>query len=197
VAVSKSLVAHALDLLAPAGEATARAMFGGYGVYLDGVMCCLLDDEQLYLKADDQSRPAFLARGCKRWVYPSPNGPMETDYFAPPDETLDDPEKMLPWAREALAAALRKRAAKGSKGRAAKRAAAGEQPVAAQRPAAKKGTANKGTANKGTAKKGTANKAIAKKAAANKAAAKKAAAKKGTAKKATAARPQRPEARRR
>jgi DNA transformation protein len=112
MANSPDFVAHALDLLSSIGPVTARAMFGGHGVYLRGVMFALLDDDELFLKADDVSRPRYLAAGCRQWTYPSPKGPMPMGYFRPPDDAHEEPEAMLPWAQLGLESAQRKAKAK-------------------------------------------------------------------------------------
>jgi DNA transformation protein len=117
MANSPEFVSHAIDLLSLVGPVQARAMFGGHGLYGRGVMFGLLDDDELFLKTDDRCRPRFEAAGCRRWVYPSKTGPMETGYFRPPDAAHEDPEAMLPWARLALDAALRKAAEKAAKSR--------------------------------------------------------------------------------
>jgi DNA transformation protein len=114
--VSRSFVAHALDLLSLAGPVQARAMFGGHGLYLRGAMFGLLDDDELFLKGDDESRGAFVEAGCRQWTYPSPKGPMAMGYWRPPDAAHEDPEAMLPWARLAIAAAARAQARKAAKG---------------------------------------------------------------------------------
>jgi DNA transformation protein len=88
-------------------------MFGGHGLYAEGVFFALLDDDELFLKTDEASRPAFVEAGCRRWAYLGPKQKLEnTSYFRPPDEAHEDPEAMLPWARLALDAALRARAAR-------------------------------------------------------------------------------------
>ena len=109
---SPTFAEHAVDLLAGLGPVDARRMFGGYGVYARGVMFALLDDDELFLKTDDETRDRFRAAGGRMWVY----GRMaETNYYRPPDEAHEDPESMLPWAKLGLEAALRRRAAKGAK----------------------------------------------------------------------------------
>jgi DNA transformation protein len=111
---SPSFVQHALDLLSGLGPVRARAMFGGHGLYSGDVMFALLDDDELFLKTDDESRPRFVEAGCRMWVYP---GAAETHYYRPPDDAHEDGEAMLPWASLALAAAQRTRAAKARKPR--------------------------------------------------------------------------------
>jgi len=116
VPCSRSFVDHALDLLSSLGPVQARAMFGGYGVYARGVMFGLLDDDELFLKIDDQCRERFVSAGCRMWSY---RGMAETGYYRPPDEAHEDPESMEPWARAGLEAALRKKAARDAKAAAA------------------------------------------------------------------------------
>ena len=55
---------HVLDLLTPLGPVTAPRMFGGFGIYLDGVMFALIADDVLYLKVDDRTRPDYEAAGA-------------------------------------------------------------------------------------------------------------------------------------
>ncbi len=112
-----TFVQHAVDLLVLVAPVQVRAMFGGHGVYAEGVMFALLDDDELFLKADDACRERFVEAGCQRWVYQSPRGPMPTSYFRPPDEAHEDPEAMLPWGRLALDAALRAQASKAATAR--------------------------------------------------------------------------------
>jgi DNA transformation protein and related proteins len=112
VANSKDFVAFAEELLSPVGPVTVRRMFGGHGVYADGVFFAILDDDELFLKTDDETRARFVEADCRMWTYP---GTDETNYYRPPDEAHDDPESMAPWARLGLEAALRARAAKVAK----------------------------------------------------------------------------------
>jgi len=113
---SPSFVDHALDLVSAIGPVEARRMFGGYGLFLRGAMIGLLDDDELFLKTDEATRAAFLEAGCRQWIYVNKKVRMEnTGYYRPPDEAHEDPEVMRPWARLALGAALRARAAKAAK----------------------------------------------------------------------------------
>jgi DNA transformation protein len=113
MASDPGFVAHALDLLSLLGGVEARRMFGGHGLYAGGVMFGLLDDGELFLKTDATTRDRFVAAGCRQWSYVHGKVRMEeTSYFQPPDDAHEDPEAMLPWARLALEAAVRVRAAR-------------------------------------------------------------------------------------
>jgi DNA transformation protein len=105
-------VAYLLELFAPAGRASARKMFGGTGIYVDGLFCALEWDGRLFLKVDDATRADFVAVGCAPFVYEGPDGPLEMSYWSVPESALDSTEDMRPWLRRALDAAGRKAAKK-------------------------------------------------------------------------------------
>ncbi len=118
MANSPDFVAHALELLSGVGPVDARSMFGGHGVYARGVMFGLLDDDELFLKTDEVSRPRFAEAGCRQWVYVTKTKRIEsTSWRRPPDEAHEDPEAMLAWATLGLESALRAQAAKGARGK--------------------------------------------------------------------------------
>jgi DNA transformation protein len=81
----------------------------------------------LYLKADEHTRPRFEAEGGEPFVYLKRGRPMRLGFWRAPDEAMDAPHRMLPWARLALEGALRARAAK-------RRRAPGKKPGRARRP---------------------------------------------------------------
>jgi DNA transformation protein len=103
-----AFVAHLLELFAPQGHASARRMFGGYGLYVDGRMCALVMDGRVYLKTDATTRDEFAAAGCAPFVYLGQKLPIEMSYWSVPEEALDSAEAMAPWVARALQAADRK-----------------------------------------------------------------------------------------
>ncbi len=112
MASGSDFVNYVSELLAPAGRAVTKRMFGGHGVYLDGVFMAIVLNDELYLKADDVTRDAFDAESCAPFVYSKDGKQMTMSYRRAPGEALDAPHLMLPWARRALEAALRARALK-------------------------------------------------------------------------------------
>ena len=84
-------------------------MFGGYGIYHDGLMFALVADDALYLKADDDSAESFTERGLPRFEYMKQGKPVKMSFYAAPEEIFDDPDAAKSWATLAVEAALRSR----------------------------------------------------------------------------------------
>lgn len=108
MANSRDFVDHVVELARPCGQASARAMFGGHGLYLDGRIVGLVVDDTLWLKCDAGNVEAFAERGLPPFVYVSKDGQRTlTSYRRAPEEALDGPDDMRAWLRLAQAAALR------------------------------------------------------------------------------------------
>lgn len=97
------------DLFNGLGAVTIKQMFGGKGIYHDGLIFALEVDGEILLKVDAQSAPEFEAAGSTQWAYEGKkNGkPVKMPYWSIPDEALDDPDIMTDWARKAFEAGLR------------------------------------------------------------------------------------------
>lgn len=97
------------ELFSGLGPVSIRRMFGGKGIYLDGVIFALDLGGELMLKADAQTAPDFEAAGCTQWVYANRKSgkPVLMPYWSVPDEAMDDPDEMTPWARKAFEAGMR------------------------------------------------------------------------------------------
>ena len=106
------LASHCLELFAPMGAGRSKRMFGGHGIYVDDLFIGLIAFDRLYLKADAQTRASFEAAGCQPFVYDGAGKSVTMAYFSAPEEAMESPPQMQPWARLALAAALRARALK-------------------------------------------------------------------------------------
>lgn len=111
MAADPEFVAHCLELLASLGPCRARRMFGGHGIYLDDLMFALIAAEELYLKTDASTQAQWEAAGSHPFVYASSERKVQMSYWSAPEETMESPVAMRPWARLALDAALRSRKA--------------------------------------------------------------------------------------
>ncbi|TYR30931.1 TfoX/Sxy family protein [Mesorhizobium microcysteis] len=105
------------DLFAGLGRVTVKRMFGGKGIYHDGLIVALEVDGEILLKADAQSAPDFEAAGSRQWVYEGHmrKGPVAMPYWSIPDDALDDPDEVTVWARRAFEASLRAQSSKKSR----------------------------------------------------------------------------------
>ncbi len=110
-------VDHVLDMLTTLGAVRARAMFGGWGVYLDDVMFGLIAGDTLYFKVDNSNRGEFEAAGSSPFVYTGKNRPITMSYYEAPADALEDRDALQALARGAVAAALRARSPDASSGR--------------------------------------------------------------------------------
>jgi DNA transformation protein len=105
--VSDGFLALLKDLLSDLGTVTARRMFSGAGIYIDGVIFALVIDDVLYLKTDDNSRAAFEAEGLEPFSFVKQGKRISTSYWRAPELLLDDRTEMQQWAARALLAARR------------------------------------------------------------------------------------------
>ena len=130
-----ALLDHCLELLVPVGRPRARRMFGGHGLYVDELFIALIAFDRLFLKVDDQTRQRFEGAGSEPFSYPKADGvAVMNGYWSAPEEAMDSPGAMEPWARLAMAAALRAQAAK-AKSPLTKRSAPSKRPAPAAAPA--------------------------------------------------------------
>ena len=110
MAESSEFVEFVLESLQPLRGVGARRMFGGWGIYKDGVMFALIAYDQLYFRVDDGNRAAYESAGLPHFTYTDKDKPIRMPYREAPSEGFDDPEILCAWARHAYAAALRAKA---------------------------------------------------------------------------------------
>jgi DNA transformation protein and related proteins len=85
----------------------ARPMFGGVGIYSGDQFFALIADDTLYFKVDDSTRPDFVARGMGPFrPFGDLGGTMQ--YYQLPEDLLEDPDALRPWAEKAVAIARAK-----------------------------------------------------------------------------------------
>ena len=104
--VSPSFRTFVEDQLGALVPIRSRGMFGGVGLYSEDLFFGLLDDDVLYLKADDETRADFEALGSRPFRPYGPEGGTMSYYDVPAD-LLEDPDRLRPWVERALAAARR------------------------------------------------------------------------------------------
>ncbi len=96
-----------LEQLEPLGGASARRMFGGVGLFRDGLMFGLIATDTLYLKVDDGNRGDYEAAGTGPFLYTREGREIALSYYEAPAELFDDADELSAWARRAFEAAMR------------------------------------------------------------------------------------------
>ena len=89
-------------------------MFGGAGLYVDGLIVALEVGGTLYLKTDEQTRQAFANAGGAPFVYEGKGKPITMSYWTAPDDAMDSSDVMrrgqdLRWRRASAAPQARSR----------------------------------------------------------------------------------------
>lgn len=123
MALKDPFAQECLEKMQAIGTVTARAMFGGYGFYYDGVFFAVIAEEgKLHFKADEESVGEFELVGAEQWVYDGHPGkpPTGMPYWCPPGDFLNDPAELKRWMDLGLAAGRRKAASKKPKSKLAK-----------------------------------------------------------------------------
>jgi len=111
MAKSSPLLDYLVDHLASLGDARGRAMFGGFGVYLDGYIIGIIAFDTFYLKADETNRRAFEAAGSQPFTYrQGKHTATITAYWECPADVLEEPEQLRSWAATSLSVSRRAKA---------------------------------------------------------------------------------------
>ncbi len=95
------------EVFATFGQVNSRRMFGGHGLYYDGLMFALVADDTLYLKADAENQHIFEDEGLERFSYEKQGKSYSIAYFQAPDQLFDDQDEAAIWARRSWDAAVR------------------------------------------------------------------------------------------
>lgn len=105
---SPEFAAHCVELFAPLGPTRAKRMFGGQGFYIDDLFIGMTIEDRLYLKVDESSRARYEAAGCEPFSYDTKDGRrVSLGFYTAPEDALESPMLMQPWARLAMQAALK------------------------------------------------------------------------------------------
>lgn len=85
-----------------------KNMFGGVGIYAGDLFFALIDDDLVYFKVDDATRPSFEERGMSPFM-PAGEGGEVMQYYQVPEEILEDPDVLMSWMEGSIAVAQRKK----------------------------------------------------------------------------------------
>lgn len=123
--VTDSFREFLVDQLAGLGEVTIKRMFGGLGLYRQGLFFALVDDDTLFFRVDDTTRGDFTSRDMPAFqpVRREPNK-RSLNYYQCPADILDDSDELVAWAERAVRAAASPTAAAAKRAKKPAKAAA-------------------------------------------------------------------------
>lgn len=97
------------DLFSGLGPLSFRKMFGGLGIYADGLIFAVILRDELMLKGDEHCSEQYESASMERWTYKNSKSgkTVQMPYWTAPEAALESAEVMTPFAKMAFAAALR------------------------------------------------------------------------------------------
>src|SRR5215813_13091032 len=103
MAVSQSYREFVLEQMGRVTPVTGKSMFGGVGIYAEGLFFALIAEDRLYFKVDDISRLDFERLGME------PFRPFGDDsamgYYEVPADVVEDSDQLAIWMRKAISVA--------------------------------------------------------------------------------------------
>jgi DNA transformation protein and related proteins len=94
-------------LFEPFGPVTVRRMFGGSGIYAEGLCFAIEADGDVYIKADALSQPSFSVAGSAPFTFVMKGKPKSMSFWRLPEIAHDEADELRRWAGLGLEAARR------------------------------------------------------------------------------------------
>lgn len=116
MAVSESFLTFVLEQLESVRELSHRRMFGGVGLYAGESFFAVLDNDTLFFKVDDTTRPHYKKHKMPAFA-PMPGQAAMEGYYQVPPSVLEDADALGKWAREAIGVSRRAPARKKKRSR--------------------------------------------------------------------------------
>ncbi|TNE53475.1 MAG: TfoX family protein [Bacteroidetes bacterium] len=107
MAVNEEYFNFVLDQLSEFGQVVPKKMFGGIGLFHQGLMFGKIGGDVFRLKVDEVNQADFEAFGMK--PYFSEKKKKEMPYWEVPVQILEDKKKLCEWAQKSYESALRAR----------------------------------------------------------------------------------------
>lgn len=103
--MSREYCDHILDQLSIMRGVSAKRMFGGFGLFRNGLMFAIIIDDVLYFKTGDSNRADYEAAGMEPFRYAAKGKTVTLSYWQVPADALDDDTILQEWAEKACRAA--------------------------------------------------------------------------------------------
>src|SRR4051794_15655065 len=95
VRTRNGFVEHVVETMREFGPVIAKQMFGGWGLYHEGLFFALIIEDALYLKVDEDNLAQFESARLPSFVYVTKDGDrIAMSYYQAPPEALESPSSM-------------------------------------------------------------------------------------------------------
>ncbi len=98
---------YIVEILSPYGEIRARSMFGGYGVYKNGIIFALIVDDELYFKVNSSNRSQYEELDSEPFIYNAKGKKVTMSYWKVPMEILEDEDQIGNWLEQSYEISLK------------------------------------------------------------------------------------------
>lgn len=100
--MDKPILKDSMKLFEALGTIKSRSMFGGFGLFADETMFALVVNNQLHIRADQQTSSDFETQGLKPYVYKKRGFPVVTKYYAISSELWESSDRLIEVAKKIL-----------------------------------------------------------------------------------------------
>lgn len=87
-------------------------MFGGYGIYKDGIIAGIIIQDELYFKADPESAKDYDALGSKPFTYDANGKTIKMSYWQVPPDIMENDKVLGAWLEHAWQISLKAKSQK-------------------------------------------------------------------------------------
>ncbi len=101
MSVSDDYIKFVIDQLSPLGDIKVKRMFGGAGIYSDGLFFAIIENDTLRFKVDDTNQADFEKAGMEPFK-PYKNKKEIMRYYEVPIEVLEDNVALEEWGLKAI-----------------------------------------------------------------------------------------------
>lgn len=89
---------------------TVKGMFGGYGIYKEGIIFGLIVQNMLYFKVDESNRSDYEEHESVPFSYDTKKGKkVLTSYWEVPQTILEEFSSLETWIEKSVAVSLKKK----------------------------------------------------------------------------------------
>ena len=86
---------------------SSKGMFGGWGIYKDGVFFALIAEGVLYFKVDETNRKDFERLGSRPFTYFKRGKEITMSYWELPAEIMEDKSELPKWIQQSVWVSLK------------------------------------------------------------------------------------------